>query len=131
MIYSFSEAGQYTITAVVYETSTTGAVNWGGSASHEVVVGSGLGTKELLTVSIEEDLANDTYTATATNTQEATTPDLHYLWYNDTDMVMNHDSNTYIVADTEFLNLNVFVYEIVDGGVCVRWGGSYKKENYR
>ena len=122
MVYPFSEAGQYTLTAVVYETSTTGAVNWG-SASHEVVVGSGLGTKELLTVTVAEDTQNTgTYVATVKDASSNLVTGLTYVWYGDGGAFLEKNtSSTYTVSISE--GLFVFAYELNSTtGALTRWG---------
>lgn len=121
MIYSFSEAGQYTITSVVYETKADGsAVNWG-SASHEVVVGSGLGTKELLNVSIATN-TTDTYEVTVTDQSNNSVTGLTYVWYGDDGVFLaKTTSNSYTVSISQ--GLCVFTYELDSTtGALTRWG---------
>lgn len=126
MIYSFSEAGQYTITSVVYETKADGsAVNWG-SASHEVVVGSGLGTKELLNVSIATN-TTDTYEVTVTDQSNNSVTGLTYVWYGDGAFLEKNTSNTYTDTGSLSQALVVFAYELAgEDGTLVRWGFGYK-----
>ncbi|MDC7230820.1 MAG: PKD domain-containing protein [Sphaerochaetaceae bacterium] len=121
MIYSFSEAGQYTVTAVVYEKNGETAVNWG-SASHEVVVGSGLGTKELLNVTVAEDTESPgTYVATVTYDSNPVTG-LTYVWYGDGGAFLEKTtSNTCTVSISQ--GLCVFAYELDNTtGNLTRWG---------
>nr|WP_321307031.1 hypothetical protein [uncultured Sphaerochaeta sp.] len=121
MIYSFSEAGQYTITSVVYETKADGsAVNWG-SASHEAVVGSGLGTKELLNVSIATN-TTDTYEVTVTDQSNSSVTGLTYVWYGDDGVFLaKTTSNSYTVSISQ--GLCVFAYELDSTtGALTRWG---------
>ena len=123
MIYLFEEAGQYTITAVVYEQdSSFNAVNWGG-ASHEVVVGYTLGTKELLTATIAET-STDTYKVTVTGTGSS---NLTYVWYLDGVVDENNNTDTYSTISSS-LTLNVFVYEIDGSGNLTQWGSGIKTE---
>ncbi|WP_319757878.1 hypothetical protein [uncultured Sphaerochaeta sp.] len=122
----FEEAGQYTITAIVYETTTDGsAVNWG-SASHEVVVGYELGTKELLNVSVVEN-PTDTYEVTVTDQSSNSVTDLTYVWYND--LVLTDATGTsYTGTYTE--GLVVFAYELDDNGILTRWGSEMYSIGY-
>ena len=123
MIYMFEEAGQYTITAVVYEQDgSSNAVNWG-SASHEVVVGYTLGTEELLTATIAETVTA-TYQVTVT---ESTSGALTYVWYLDGVVDENNTTDTYSI-DSDSFTLNVFVYELDGSGNLTQWGSGIKTE---
>ncbi|MGE4453289.1 MAG: hypothetical protein AB7D92_02045 [Sphaerochaeta sp.] len=121
MFYAFTEAGQYTITAVVYEKDGNTAVNWG-SASHEVVVDSNLGTKELLTVTVAEDAQDTgTYVATVKDASDNLVTDLTYVWYGDDQAFLEKNtSGTYTGSISDALV--VFAYELAGDGTLSRWG---------
>nr|WP_319472856.1 hypothetical protein [uncultured Sphaerochaeta sp.] len=123
LLYPFLEAGQYTMTAVVYEQNGETAVNWG-SASHEVVVDASQVTTDFLTVAVT---SNSTTINVATSNQQETDSTLEYVWYveGSLDESITTDSYTPIIGGTN-IEVTVFVYEFDTTGTLIRWGFGYK-----
>lgn len=122
MVYPFSEAGQYTLTAVVYEKDGETAVNWG-SASHEVVVDASQVNADFLTVAVTSD---STTIEVTTSNQKETGSTLEYVWYIDGVLDKSISTASYTPSGGTNIEVAVFVYEFNTTGTLVRWGFGYK-----